>query len=214
MAKRIDLIMFDFDGTLADSLPAAIKAIRQMLSELGYPAKTESEIGRHVGFGEIPLVAGAIGTQAESKIKAAQAVYYKHNLENIKNVELYPHVKEALEFFKDKTKIIISNKRDEFIHAILKIRGVDHYFKEVIGGDSSACLKPDPCVINEALKRYKVKPDNALLVGDMTIDIETGRNAKVLTCAVTYGFEPAEKLKQCRPDFLINDILELKEFIR
>lgn len=214
MAKPIDLIMFDFDGTLADSLPAAVKSIRQMLAELGYPAKTTEEIGRHIGFGEKALVAGSIGSRDENKIKAAQAVYYKFNLENIKDVGLYPHAKETLEFFKEKIKIIISNKRDEFIHAILKSRSVDRYFREVLGGDSSACLKPDPCVINEALKKYKVQPAKALLVGDMTIDIKTGRNAGVLTCAVTYGFEPAQKLKKTRPDFLIDDLSALERLIR
>ncbi len=205
--------MFDFDGTLADSLPAAIKSIQEMLGELGYPKKTEEEIGRHIGFGEIPLVAGSIGSKDEDKVKQAQAVYYKYNFQNIKDVLLYPHVKETLEHFKNKVKIIISNKRDEFIHAILKDQSIDQYFKEVLGGDTSACLKPDPCVINQTLEKYHVKPDHAILVGDMTIDIETGKNAKILTCAVTYGFNDAATLKKFEPDYLVNDLMELKGLV-
>ncbi len=210
MARKIDLIMFDFDGTIADSLPAAIRSVQQMLEELAYPPRTADEIGRHIGFGERALVAGAIGSENEKLVAQAQTVYYKHNLENIKTVKLYPHVKEFLELFKNKLKIVISNKRDEFIELILAERRVDNYFAEIIGGDSSACLKPDPCAINGVLKKYRVAAERALYIGDMTVDIETGRNAGVLTCAVTYGFHGGATLKQARPDFLIGDLLELR----
>lgn len=213
MLKRIDLIMLDFDGTIADSLPAAIASVRSMLSELGYPEKSAEEIGRHIGFGETALVAGSIGTQNEKLVSQAQAVYYKYNLENIKNVKLYPHVKEFLELFKNKLKVVISNKRDEFIELILDRHRIDNYFAEIKGGDSSSCLKPDPCTITEVLKKYQIAAGQALYIGDMTVDMETGRNAGVLTCAVTYGFHDAETLKKSGPDFLIGDLLELKEFI-
>ncbi len=210
MPRKIDLIMFDFDGTIADSLPAAIRSIQQMLEELAYPAKTAEEIGRHIGFGERALVAGSIGSENEKLVAQATAVYYKHNLENLRTVKLYPHVREFLELFKNKLKVVISNKRDEFIELILAGNRVDNYFAEIIGGDSSACLKPDPCALNGALKKYGVPAEHAIYIGDMTLDVETGRNAGVLTCAVTYGFHGAEALKQVRPDLLVGDLLELR----
>ena len=205
--------MIDFDGTIADSLPAAIASIRAMLAELGYPKKTAAEVGRFIGFGEEALVAGSIGTNEPERVKEAQAVYYKHNLENIKQVKLYPHVRNFLKLFEDKTKIVISNKRDEFIRLILDKHHLIPFFTEIIGGDTSPCLKPDPCAINEALKKYKVRPEHALYIGDMTVDVETGRDAHVLTCAVTYGFHDLEKLEKAKPDFLVRDLMELRELI-
>jgi phosphoglycolate phosphatase len=213
MAKKIDLIMLDFDGTIADSLPAAIASVRAMLRDLGYPDKSAEEIGCHIGFGEKALVAGAIGTENEKLVAQAQAVYYKHNLENIKAVKLYPHVKEFLETYKDKLKVVISNKRDEFIELILDQQRIDNYFAEIKGGDSSACLKPDPCAINEILKKYRVAAGQALYIGDMTVDVETGRNAGVLTCAVTYGFHGEEALRKAGPDIMVGDLLELLGYI-
>jgi len=209
----IDLIMFDFDGTIADSLPAAIEAIQAMLKELGYPFKTKEEIGRHIGFGEIPLVSGSIGTDDPEKVKIAQKVYYKYNLKFIEEVLPYPQVKEMLEYFKNKIKVVISNKRDEFIKRILENHQIDRYFAEILGGDSAPCLKPDPCTIIDVLKRYQVHADRALLIGDMIIDIETGKNAKIKTCAVTYGFHNRNQLKSANPDFLIDDLIELKQLI-
>ena len=125
--------MLDFDGTIADSLPAAITSIQQMLTELGYPPQTAEEIGAHIGFGEHSLVAGAIGQKDEKLIERAQAIYYKHNLENIKQVKLYPHVREFLELYKSKLKIVISNKRDEFIKLILEKQGLKDHFAEIMG---------------------------------------------------------------------------------
>ena len=205
--------MLDFDGTIADSLPAAIASVQAMLRELGYPEKSAEEIGRHIGFGERSLVEGAIGNRDEILVAQAQAVYYKHNLENIKAVRLFPHVREFLKSYKNKLMAVISNKRDEFIELILKRQRVDSYFTAIKGGDSSPCLKPDPCTINELLKNHGIAAERALYIGDMTIDVETGKNAGVLTCAVTYGFDDAATLKKVKPDFLVNDLLELREHI-
>ncbi len=213
MSKPVDLLIFDFDGTLADSLPAAIKSIQQMLRDLGLPHKSAEEIGQYIGFGEVPLVAGSIGSEKAEEIKQAQALYYQHNFENIKEVKLYPHIRELIDFFQGKTKIIISNKRDEFIKMILQNHKLDQYFKEILGGDSAPCLKPDPCAILHVLEKYQVAPSRTLFIGDMTVDIETGKNAGVPTCAVSYGFHTRAALEKMRPDFIVDDIRELKELI-
>jgi phosphoglycolate phosphatase len=87
------------------------------------------------------------------------------------------------------------------------------YFAEVHGGDTSPCLKPDPCAINGIIAKYNIPKDRVLFIGDMTVDIETGKNANVRTCAVAYGFDDKEKLKGLNPDLLIDDLMELKDLI-
>jgi phosphoglycolate phosphatase len=210
----IDLIIFDLDGTLTDSIPPAIDAIRAMQKELGYPVKSREEIQRHVGYGELALVAGSIGTDDPKKVEAARALYYKHySEEGLPGVPLYPHVKEIIDHFSRKTKVIISNKRTEFVNILLKTHSLAGYFAEILGGDNSPCLKPDPCAITQILKKHRISPERAILIGDMTVDIETGKNAGIHTCAVTYGFDPRSKLEKSDPDFMIDDLLELKDLI-
>ena len=209
-----DLLIFDFDGTLTDSIPPAIEAIQDMLAELGLPHKTKEEINKYVGYGEIPLVSGAIGSDEPSLLKKAIDSYERiYTKDRINSVTVYPHVKETLEFFKSKNKIILSNKKDDFIKLILKNHHLDDYFTEVLGGDTAPCLKPDPCAINDLLDKYKILPGRTLFIGDMTVDIETGKNAGVHTCAVTYGFDSRQKLERSAPDFLVDDILQLKDLI-
>jgi phosphoglycolate phosphatase len=88
------------------------------------------------------------------------------------------------------------------------------YFKDVIGGDSDDCLKPSPCPLNKALEYFKEKRDKSLIVGDMPVDIKTGKNAGIITCAVTYGVGEKEDIIKSKPDYIINDLIELKEIIR
>lgn len=210
----VDLIFFDLDGTLTDSIPPAIESIQKMLAELKFPLKSIEEINQYVGFGEIPLISGAIGTNEPKALKIAMEVYFKHyTQEGIKKVPLYPHAREILDHFKNKTNIILSNKRDEFIRKIIQNLGLENYFQEILGGDTSPCLKPDPCTINNLLEKYAIPPERAILIGDMQIDVQTGKNAGIHTCGVTYGFDGPEKIKQANPNFIISDLLGLKDLL-
>lgn len=210
----IDLMIFDFDGTLADSIPAAVESIQFMLKELDFPFKTAEEINVHVGFGEVPLVSGSIDSDDPAKVQKAMDVYFDHyRREGIDKILVYPGVRDALEYFKDKRKIIVSNKNDGLIKIILQRQGLDKFFSHVFGGESAPCLKPDPRLIKQLLEQYKLSPKQALFIGDMTVDIETGQNAGTYTCAVTYGFHPRHLLENARPDFLVGNLLELKNLI-
>jgi phosphoglycolate phosphatase len=100
-----------------------------------------------------------------------------------------------------------------FIKIILEDHGLSGTFAAILGGDTSPCLKPDPCAIVKFMNDRNIKKDRALMVGDMTVDIETGKNAGIHTCAVTYGFDSKEKLIRSSPDFIIDDILELKRIV-
>ena len=207
-------MVFDFDGTLTDSIPPAVDAIQAMIRELGLPFKTREEINSHVGYGEVPLVSGAIGSRDPKLVQRALDSYFKHYAEEgISRVKLYPHVREMLEHFKNKSKAIISNKRDLFIRLILGENGLIDHFCEILGGDSAGCLKPDPCAILKIMEDNKISPAKTIFIGDMTVDIDTGRNAGVHTCAVTYGFDSKNKLEKAKPDFVIDDIAELKNLI-
>jgi phosphoglycolate phosphatase len=210
---EIDMLFFDFDGTLTNSLPPAIEAMQEMLKELGLPHKSAEEIKQHIGYGERPFVSGSIGSEDEEKIEIAKQAYYRIYTEKLKEIKLFPHIKEVLMHFKNKVKVIVSNKRDKFIKLILDLHSLSGQFTEVLGEDSIEIHKPDPSSITALLKKHKIPPERALFIGDMTVDIETGKNAGTHTCGVTYGFHGREKLEKAQPDFLIDDFLKLRELI-
>jgi len=210
----VDLLIFDFDGTITDSIPSAVEALQKTIKILGFPYRTKDEINKHVGLGEVPLVSGSIGSNDPTLLKKALETYQKiYKAEGINKVMPYPHVRDMLEHFSKKTKVIVSNKKDEFIGLILKNLRLERYFDKVFGGDSAPCLKPDPCAILHMLEIYGSDPKRTIFVGDMVVDVQTARNAGVISCAVTYGFDSREKLTAAGPDLMIEDMLELTDMV-
>ena len=130
------------------------------------------------------------------------------------NTAMYPGVTDVLEYFKDKKKIIISNKSKEFIELSLKRFKIEKYFVRVSGGDDDNCRKPSPCPIIKVMGEFKVKPREAIIVGDSFLDIQTGINSGILTCGVTYGIGKKEDILALKPDFVIDRISKLKDILQ
>ena len=97
------------------------------------------------------------------------------------------------------------------------IKGLDlnSYFDTVQGADESKYKrKPSPEGINYILRKLKVKPENAIMVGDSTHDIHAGKRAGVKTCAVTYGYRDEKLLVNESPDYLIHKLTDLVNILK
>lgn len=214
------LIVYDLDGTLIDSRRDISEAVNWTLKELGFLDLPSERIGTFVGSGVKNLMQQALqearpspdksekGTRSflEHSIKLFRARYGEHLLTYTR---LYPSVLKVLEYFRNRFQAVITNKPENFSLTILKGLGVSRYFFEAIGGDSGFQKKPAPNALIEILKKAQVEPDEAVLVGDSAIDVETGRNARVKTIAVTYGFGKSEEIRNSKPDFILNNLEEL-----
>lgn len=208
--ENIKLIFFDYDGTIADTIPGIVSAVNAMLQKLGLSQRESGEIISFIGNGQKYLIEASVGSKKEITYDDAYAVfdeYYKNHLDD--QLKLYPGVKEGLEYFKDTVKIIISNKNTVYIEAGLEMLGIDAYFKDVLGGDLTEQRKPSPDSLYKLLKKYNVSPQNAVIVGDMDIDIKTGKNAGIITCGVTYGLGSQESLQRAGADYIVDSIIEL-----
>ena len=213
--KSVDLLIYDLDGTLIDSRPDIVTASNRTLSDLDLPPKTAAQVSESIGRGVQNLVRGLIGTQNESKFEAALKCYKRHYAACLLDqTALYPEVREVLDAFKSKKQVVISNKPHEFSVQILKGLGVLDYFEIVIGGDSVHTKKPSPESIFHVLNELNITPEKSAMIGDSAIDVETGRNAKVTTCAVTYGYGDQTELRQSKPEFLIDRFGRVLELFR
>ncbi len=208
----VDLLVYDLDGTLIDSVQDIVNAVNYMLIELKLPSRSQTEIRGFIGEGIQSLVERALG--AEHISKSAQALkilrerYSEHLLDHTK---LYPDVREVLSHFAVKKQVVVTNKPEQFSVKVLEGLGIRKFFGAVIGGDTVRTKKPSPEGIFYILNQSQVPPERAVIVGDSAIDIETGRNAKITTCAVTYGLGDAEALLAANADFVIHRFTELRE---
>jgi len=160
------------------------------------------------------LIRGSLGNKQESLLERALSVFEKYyRKHSTDNTVLYPNVKEILEYFNNKRKAIVTNRNYEFALIALNKLGIQDYFEDVIGGDDIGCMKPSSCPLDRSMNRLNANREKAIIVGDMDIDIVAGKTAGIITCGVTYGIGEKEDIIKAKPDFIIDDIIDLKSII-
>ena len=219
-ASAIKLLVFDLDGTLIDSRLDLIHSVNATLRHLNRPELPGDVIASYVGDGAPVLVRRALGDpKHEADVKEALDYflsYYKvHKLDH---THLYPGVKEMLRAVRNSNGVsrqmaVLSNKPVIPSRAIVEALGLAEFFIHVYGGNSFPTKKPDPHGVQTILRETKARAEEALMVGDSSIDVITGRNAGLWTCGVTYGFAP-HTLCEAPPDVTVDSPQELAELLR
>jgi len=212
--KYIDLIIFDLDGTVVDSRKDLANAVNFALKKIGLKEKPVSEISSYIGTGLEDLIRKSIGRKQKvpfPKVLSAFEEYYRGHY--MDNTVLYPNVREVLQYFKNKRKAIVTNKKYEFTLLTLKDLGIYDYFEDIVAGDDISCMKPSSCPLDLSMYRLNARKEETMIVGDMDIDIIAGKRAGIATCGVTYGIGKKEDIVRAKPDFIIEDMVELKKII-
>jgi phosphoglycolate phosphatase len=218
---RIRLLVFDLDGTLIDSRLDLIHSVNAMLQHIGRPALDGDLIASYVGDGAPALVRRAVGdTNDEALFKGALEYflgYYRlHKLDHTTVYEGIPETLASLVASSNGVRrqmAVLSNKPVNPSRDILQALGLGDFFVRVYGGNSFTTKKPDPLGVRTILQETSVVADEALMIGDSSVDVLTGRNAGSWTCGVTYGFAP-RSLQDVPPDVLIESPRELGELFR
>ncbi len=211
--KYVKLIIFDLDGTLVDSKEAIAEGINFMLTTLGLQKKSVSQIASYIGKGIDYLIKGSLGPGKEDLFEQGKAIFENYRKQFPDSSPLYPGVKEILEHFKNKKKAILTNRKREFALISLKELGILDYFDDIAGEDDAVYKKPSSCPLDRIISGFQVDKKEAIMVGDMDIDILTGKSAGIASCAVTYGIGKKEDILKVKPDFIIDDIAKLKRIV-
>ena len=205
------LIIYDLDGTLVDSGEDIAQAANAMLRALAPDQqRTLEEIREMVGQGLHDLVGRCLGTSDPARIEAGVrhfGEYYGQHLTD--HTRLYPGATDVLEHFRHRTQVIVTNKPNPFARDLVQALGVAKFFSAVIASNSTYPKKPDPTSVLAMIRNTGVTPLETLLIGDSPIDIETGRNAGVLTVVLTHGFSDEQVLRAAKPDLAVKNFQEL-----
>lgn len=208
------LMIYDLDGTLIDSKLDLAHSVNATRSQFGLGSLEHEVIYSYVGHGAPALISRALGPGATDGIlhRALDffiSYYRDHCLDYTR---LYPGVQETLKAFHQEGMLqaVLTNKPVRVSGMILDGLDVGRYFARVYGGNSFSEKKPDPVGILTLLDEFAVAPEDALMVGDSAVDVQTARNAGIACCGVTYGFQP-ETLTAQPPDYLVNAFAELRE---
>ncbi len=209
-----DLLIFDFDGTLADTKSDIATAVNLTLRQFGLPDKDPEVIYGYVGDGVRMLLQRAFQDEGPSVYDEALRVFRGHYLEHLLDTtRFYPGVEEALEEFRSKKKAVATNKPMEYTQKIIKGLQGEDYFDVVLGGDSTDHLKPHPEIIYRVLERTGSDASKAIMIGDSVNDILAARAAGIRSCAVGYGFGKREDLLASDPDYFCEQAKDLPRLL-
>jgi len=206
--SSVRAFLFDLDGTLIDSKLDLVNSVNFMLRQMQREVLPLATVASYIGHGAPRLVADALGPDAaESDRKRGLEIFLTHYSEHsLDATRAYPGVVEGLEALQDRPMAVLTNKPAKMGIDILEALGLRKYFRAVYGGDSFEKKKPDPAGALAILKALGAQPQEATMVGDSGVDIQTARNAGMFAIAVNYGFGQHDR--QAQPADLYIDSLQ------
>ena len=218
------LLIFDFDGTLIDSVPDLADATNAMLTTLGKDTYPLDTIRNWVGNGSRMLVERALVGKIEvledeltvEEAEHAEQVFFDayKNLSDSKTVA-YPNVDSGLRQLKEAgyTLALVTNKPIRFVPKILESFGWTSLFDMVLGGDSLTTKKPDPAPLLYVCDKLGVMQDKAVMIGDSRNDILAGQNAKIDTLGLSYGYNYGQDIRDLNPTAAFDDFATLVKYL-
>ncbi|GAA6131311.1 phosphoglycolate phosphatase [Halopseudomonas sabulinigri] len=208
------LVMFDLDGTLMDSVPDLAAAVDQMLALRSRPAAGVERVRDWVGNGAAVLVRRALAGGLhhtgvdDTEAQAALADFLRCYAGDHSRTTVYPGAAEFLSFLRGQgVKLaLVTNKPERFLPELLGEKGLGDSFDWLVGGDTLPMQKPDPGALLWVLQQAGVTADQALFVGDSRNDVRAARAAGVPVVAVSYGYNHGEPIAAENPDLLVDSL--------
>ena len=210
---HVRAVLFDFDGTLADSYDAITASVNHVRTTFGLPPMEEAVIRKLVGYGLAHLLHQVVPNVPTDE---AVAEYRRHHSTvMVPLTRLLPGVSETLaELHRRGLRLAVcSNKTVAFTRTLTEALGIARYFDAVLGPEDAGKPKPDPAILRTALARLDVPASEAVYVGDMTVDIATARAAGVPVWVIPNGSDDAATLRAAGPDRLLDSISELPKML-
>src|SRR5579859_7600871 len=208
----IQLVIFDLDGTLIDSRLDLVHSVNAALRHIERPELPDHVIASYVGDGAPILIQRALGPEAADEALVRRGLefflsyYREHKLDH---TTVYAGIPEALTAILNSANgvprklAVLTNKPVIPSRAIIEAVGLGQFFSQVYGGNSFGTKKPDPEGARKLLEENGLKPEQAAIVGDSHVDVQTGHNAGLWTVGVTYGFT-THTLQDEAPDVLVD----------
>jgi 2-phosphoglycolate phosphatase len=211
--SAIRAVLFDFDGTLADSYGAITASVNHVRAEHGLPPLEENEVRRFVGRGLPYLLERTVPDVDQAKDQARYRAH--HPCVMLTATRLLPGAAHALSAVHASGRRVgvCSNKPKSFTKELLEYLAVRAYVDAVFGPEDVPRPKPAPDMLLRAMSWLKVTANETLYVGDMTIDIETALAAGVTVWVVPTGSDDLRTLETAGPDRILTNLDELSRLL-
>ncbi|MEM9279147.1 MAG: HAD hydrolase-like protein [Pseudomonadota bacterium] len=212
-------VIFDLDGTLADTAPDLIGTLNRIIAPYEVPQVDLKQVGQIVGHGAKAMIRKAFEIGGKDLQPELQEALFADFLEdysaNIANeTRLFDGLLDAMGILKEDgfTFCVCTNKMESLARILVSELGVSDHFSALTGGDTFAFKKPDPRHLEETVRLMGREIGSAIMVGDSSTDINAAINAGIPSIAVTFGYsdQPPNSLGATR---IISHYSELHQTI-
>jgi phosphoglycolate phosphatase len=211
---KIELVIFDLDGTLIDSAPDIVDTTNKVLVQRGRQALPEAQIVAAIGQGLKELLYNCFPDliNQDDEIEKLDREFYKIYRRNlISKTTVFEGTREFLDSTNCQVAIVTNKYEDLAVESVSKLR-LDHYaWVKIFGADSLSERKPHPLPLLEVMRAAGIPPENTVMVGDGLPDMGAARAAGVHSLACEYGYCAAEKLVDAGASALLKSPWHLAE---
>ena len=213
--KRFKLLVFDWDGTLADSEACIVDAMQLASTEAGLTECSKAQVRDVIGLsleGAIELLFPDADKKIKKQIADRYREYYFSTSTN--TVPVFEGVVDTLEKLNQENYFlaVATGKSRKGLDRSLRETGLAKYFHTTRCADESIS-KPDPQMLIEIIEFFGLEAPDTLMIGDSEYDLKMANNAGTQAVAVSYGVHDANRLQQCAPLGVIHHITELSDFL-
>lgn len=213
---KIKAILFDFDGTLVDSMRIIHEVLNNTLKNYGLPLVKAEVLGEMAGQ-PLTNILKKVSLNIENHVleKVRQEFYKNYLKTSLIKTKPFPETEKILQYlFSKNFKLAVVTSTPKMpVKRDLERFNLKKYFKAIITRDDVQNYKPSPEMIFKALNILKVKNSESLIVGDSPMDVQAGKAAGIKTAVVVTGLCSKRRLEKENPDFILKNLLELKKIL-
>lgn len=214
--SNYQLLIFDWDGTLVNSIGRIVAALHQAARECDLPPRSDTELKAIIGLGLPEVVAALYPDLKDADLGHRYRRSYSENYLKLESTPsaLFPGVADAMVAFREAgyQLAVATGKGRHGLDRVLADQGWSEFFDITRCADETAS-KPEPLMLEQILEFCGVAPERALMVGDSVFDLEMARRAGIDSVAVGYGAQSLETLSQCGPRLKIEHFSELRAWL-
>lgn len=213
--KDYKVVIFDWDGTLMDSIARIVSSMQSAAKIEGLAIPSDVEVKEIIGL-SLPVAFEKLFSGITDKQVEAMLVQYKHQFieADTTPMPLFDNAANLLTQLKQQSKVlaIATGKGREGLNHVLKVSGMAQYFDTIrCAGEMPS--KPNPEMLNSILAELDVLPHEAIMIGDTSHDLEMALAANIDSVGVTFGVHDSNRLSQYNPKYTVDSLAELQAIL-
>jgi phosphoglycolate phosphatase len=211
--QNIELVIFDWDGTLIDSQANIVQCLQWMINDLDLPARTENQLSNIIGLGLYEAL-NTLFPEYDSQAYQHMVDRYRYHFLSSDPSLPFPGAEDVLSYLASNRYLlaVATGKGRRGLDKALDHTGFRQWFHATRCADETRS-KPHPLMLEEILDELGVDPQRAVMIGDTEYDLQMAKNAGVHAIGVSYGVHDVDRLQQCEPVMVLDEIRTLLEWL-